>query len=52
MNKNVFLITGFLSGRLLHDFTNSMNGIIFALEELEQVVRTTPACERKSTIIV
>ncbi len=31
----MLLITELLSGRLLHDFANSMNGIMFALEELE-----------------
>ncbi|NSX83133.1 hypothetical protein GOM44_01260 [Wolbachia endosymbiont of Atemnus politus] len=33
--KNILLITELLSGRLLHDFANSMNGIMFALEEFE-----------------
>ncbi|MDM8335346.1 hypothetical protein [Wolbachia pipientis] len=40
MNKNIkdiLLITELLSGRLLHDFANSMNGIMFGLEELEAV---------------
>ncbi|MCV3769619.1 MAG: hypothetical protein K0T53_02780 [Wolbachia pipientis] len=39
MNKNikdVLLITELLSGRLLHDFANSMNGIILCLEEFEE----------------
>ncbi|MEY2393333.1 histidine phosphotransferase family protein [Wolbachia endosymbiont of Tettigetta isshikii] len=31
----MLLITELLSGRLLHDFANSMNGIMFTLEELE-----------------
>ncbi|QKX01467.1 hypothetical protein GOY13_00565 [Wolbachia endosymbiont of Cruorifilaria tuberocauda] len=34
--KNVLLIAELLSGRLLHDFANSMNGIIFSLEEFEE----------------
>ncbi|WP_341808251.1 hypothetical protein [Wolbachia endosymbiont (group E) of Neria commutata] len=33
--KNTLLIMELLSGRLLHDFANSMNGIIFGLEEFE-----------------
>ncbi|RDD34464.1 hypothetical protein Wcon_01453 [Wolbachia endosymbiont of Cylisticus convexus] len=37
MNKNILLITELLSGRMLHDFANSMNGIMFGLEELEVV---------------
>lgn len=35
--KNILLITELLSGRLLHDFANSMNGIMFGLEELEVI---------------
>ncbi|WCR57931.1 hypothetical protein [Wolbachia endosymbiont of Ctenocephalides felis wCfeJ] len=34
-NENILLITELLSGQLLHDFANSMNGITFGLEELE-----------------
>jgi hypothetical protein len=33
--KNTLLIMELLSGRLLHDFANSMNGIMFGLEEFE-----------------
>ncbi|MDR2831775.1 MAG: hypothetical protein LBV62_02585 [Rickettsiales bacterium] len=33
--KNILLVTELLSGRLLHDFANSMNGIMFGLEEFE-----------------
>ncbi|QMV46418.1 hypothetical protein HC358_05285 [Wolbachia pipientis] len=32
--KNILLTIDLLSGRLLHDFANSMNGIMFSLEEL------------------
>lgn len=32
---NTLLITELISGRLLHDFANSMNGIMFGLEEVE-----------------
>ncbi|MGL9759368.1 MAG: hypothetical protein ACR5LA_11715 [Wolbachia sp.] len=34
--KNILLITELLSGRLLHDFANSMNGIMFGLEEIDK----------------
>jgi len=33
--KNTLLIMELLSGRLLHDIANSMNGIMFGLEEFE-----------------
>ncbi|MBR9983274.1 MAG: hypothetical protein MUP48_05185 [Wolbachia endosymbiont of Homalodisca vitripennis] len=36
MNKNIMLITECLSGRILHDFANSMQGIVGGLEELEE----------------
>ncbi|QKX02685.1 hypothetical protein GOY07_00195 [Wolbachia endosymbiont of Litomosoides sigmodontis] len=35
--KNILSITELLSGKLLHDFANSMNGIMCGLEELEVV---------------
>ncbi|MGL9725259.1 MAG: hypothetical protein ACR5KV_00465 [Wolbachia sp.] len=37
MNKNTLSITKSLSGRILHDFANSMNGIMFGLEGLEVI---------------
>lgn len=36
MNKNIMLITECLSGRILHDFASSMQGIVCGLEELEE----------------
>lgn len=36
MNKNIMLITECLSGRILHDFASSMQGIVGGLEELEE----------------
>ncbi|MBV0899493.1 MAG: hypothetical protein KTV77_01835 [Wolbachia endosymbiont of Fragariocoptes setiger] len=35
MSKKTLLMMELISGRLLHDFANSMNGIMFGLEELE-----------------
>ncbi|MDG7056326.1 MAG: hypothetical protein LKM44_02440 [Wolbachia endosymbiont of Meromenopon meropis] len=52
MSKNVLLITELLSGRLLHDFANSMNGIFFALEELEENNKNDNNSFRKTLLLL
>lgn len=48
MNKNILSITESLSGRILHDFANSMTGINFGLEDLEVIDRNTPNMQKKA----
>ncbi|NUY39662.1 hypothetical protein GO684_03210 [Wolbachia endosymbiont of Litomosoides brasiliensis] len=50
--KNILSITELLSGRLLHDFANSMNGIMFGLEELEVVHQNGADVCRKALLLL
>ncbi len=46
--KNILLITELLSERLLHDFANSMNGIMFGLEELEVIDKNDADAQKEA----
>ncbi|WP_265026043.1 MULTISPECIES: hypothetical protein [unclassified Wolbachia] len=46
--KNILLITELLSGQLLHDFANSMNGIMFGLEELEVIDKNDADAQKEA----
>ncbi len=50
--KNMLLITELLSGQLLHDFANSMNGIMFGLEEFEECNKNNDtACKEALSLL-
>lgn len=46
--KNILLTIELLSGRLLHDFTNSMNGIMFSLEELGVIAKNDADIQKEA----
>uniref|UniRef100_A0A8R1XNH4 Methionine--tRNA ligase, mitochondrial n=1 Tax=Onchocerca volvulus TaxID=6282 RepID=A0A8R1XNH4_ONCVO len=48
----MLLITELLSGQLLHDFANSMNGIMFGLEEFEEYNKNNDiACKEALSLL-
>ncbi|OWZ25552.1 hypothetical protein [Wolbachia endosymbiont of Wuchereria bancrofti] len=50
--KNILSITELLSGWLLHDFANSMNGIMFGLEELEAGNQNDASTHREGLLLL
>lgn len=50
--KNILLITELLSGRLLHDFANSMNGITFGVEELEVIDKNDADAQKEALLFL